>query len=376
MTGSPRPDSTMGAPGTDAQCGFVSRRYSRRQVLVALGVSGVGAVLAACGGDDDLSPGVTVVPEADGGPEAQADPPSLAQVGPDADAPASLAVAPLIWVEPREVLQGASFIVSVEAPGAGFASVAFNGQVLTMLREGSRFFTILGLDALTPLGPLPVIISVADAAGVPVVRRETIIDVRDSQWQTEVVELDDENRALLDSAIIKEDLDARDPVVRRETPERLWDDIFDPPAKGVITSGYGLLRSYNFREPTEYHSGLDFAGALGDPIVAPNTGIVAWAGHTRRRGNSLIVDHGGGVYSGFYHLSDSVVAPGEVVRMGDFIGRIGATGLSTGPHLHWEVTVHGITVNPVQWIRANDFPDPFEEFDPLTALPEVIQFAN
>ncbi len=367
----------MAVPRADDSGRFVSRRFSRRQVLSALSVAGAGAVLAACGNGDAGPPGVTVARDASAG---AAEPPatsqSSGQIGPDPDAPATIEAEPLIWVEPREVLQGASFVVSVDAPGAGFASVAFNGQVLTMLREGTRFFTILGLDALTPLGPLPVIISVADAAGSPILRRETIVDVQDAFWETEVVQLDAENRALLDPAILREDRDAREPVLRRETPERLWDDIFDPPSKGVITSGYGLLRSYNFREPSEYHTGLDFAGALGDPIVAPNTGVVAWAGRTQRRGISLIIDHGGGVYSGLYHMSESVVLPDEVVRPGDFVGRVGATGLSTGPHLHWEVTVHGVTVNPVQWIRANDFPNPLGEFDPLTALPAPIQFAG
>ena len=369
----------MAVPRADADGRFASRRFSRRQVLSALGVAGAGAVLVACGDGDAGPPGLTVTPDAAAAPgveEAPAGSQSSGQVGPDPDAPATMGAEPLIWVEPREVLQGASFVVSVDAPGAGFASVAFNGQVLTMLREGSRFFTILGLDALTPLGPLPVIISVADAAGSPVLRRETIIDVQDALWETEVVQLDDENRALLDPAILREDRDAREPVLRRATPERLWDDIFDPPSKGVITSGYGLLRSYNLREPSEYHAGLDFAGALGDPIVAPNTGVVAWAGRTQRRGISLIIDHGGGVYSGLYHMSESVVPPGEVVRTGDFVGRVGATGLSTGPHLHWEVSVHGVTVNPVQWIRANEFPNPLEEFDPLIALPAPIQFSG
>ena len=360
------------------------RRLSRRRFLGAVGGAGAGIVLAACGDDGSAGPAITVDPGDDAAAQAAA-----AASAQSADAAASGQagstvpetslepdVEPLLWVQPREVLQGSSFIVAADAPGAGFASVAFGGEILTMQREGSRFFAILGLDALTPIGPIPIIISVADGAGNPVLRRETIIDVQDAQWQTEVVQLDDENRALLDPAVLREDNETRAPFLRGHTSDRFWDDIFDPPAAGVITSGYGLLRSYNFRPPSEYHGGLDFAGDNGDTVIAPSGGIVLWGGQTQRRGNGLIIDHGAGVTSGFYHLSDFVVTPGQVVRAGDFIARMGATGLATGPHLHWEVAVQGVTVNPVQWIRALGFPSPSQEFDPLDALPAPVQFGG
>lgn len=354
----------------DAGRSLALRRFSRRKLLSALGVAGAGALLAACGdsGDAGQSGSVTVdAPVGEGEtPESAADAVDQSDAPPET---VGLESDPLIWVEPREVLQGASFLVAVDAPGAGFASIAFGGQILSMQREDSRFFAILGLDALTPVGPIPLIISVADGAGTPAVTRETLIDVQDAEWQTEVVELDEENRALLDPNVINQDVQTRAPFLRGRSAERFWSDIFDPPAAGVITSGYGLLRSYNFRPPTEYHGGLDFAGDTGDTIVAPSGGIVLWGGQTLRRGNGLILDHGGGVTSGYYHLSDFAVTPGQVVRPGDFIARMGATGLATGPHLHWEVVVHGTTVNPVQWIRVSDFPDPGQEFDPSAALP-------
>ena len=296
-------------------------------------------------------------------------PNSTVEVGPAPDAPATLESDPLIYVKPREVRQGYSFLVAVDAPGAGFASVAYNGQVFTLLREGDRLYTILPVDALTPPGPIPVVIAVADAQGRPAVERETLITVTDAFFPTEVVQLDSSNQALLDSEILREDLETRTPVVQRVTPERHWSGIFEPPAAGVITSGYGLLRSYNYAAPIEYHTGLDFAGENGAPILAPNAGVVAWVGQTRRRGNGIILDHGGGVYTGYYHLSEVLVKVGDVVSTGDALGRIGATGLATGPHLHWEVVVHGVTVDPVQWLRDREIPDPTATLDPATALP-------
>ena len=260
-----------------------------------------------------------------------------------------LETAPLIYVVPQEVAQGHAFLVAIDAPGAGFASVAYGGEIFTLLREGDRLFAILPVEALTSPGPVPLVISVADPDGRQAFRRETIITVTDSAWGTEVVQLDENNQALLDPAVIGEDVEIRQAVQRALTPERHWGGLFDAPAVGTITSNFGLLRSYNFQQPTEYHSGLDFAGDNGDPVLAPNAGVVAWVGRTQRRGNSLIVDHGGGVYSGYYHLSEVLVTEGTVVTTGDPLGRVGATGLATGPHLHWEIVVHGITVNPVQW---------------------------
>ncbi len=358
------------------------RRFSRRRLLGALGGAGAGLLLTACGGGEE-EPGVTVDAQDDAAPAGQATAPAQATAQADTtgeepedaagEASPGLEAEPLIWIEPRDVQQGATFIVAIDAPGAGFASVAFGGQILSMQREGPRFYTVLGIDALAPVGPIPLIISIADGAGDPVVRRETLIDVQDSQWQTEVVQLDEENRSLLDPAVIRRDAETRAPFLRSHSSDRFWHDIFDPPAAGVITSGYGLLRSYNFRPPSEYHDGVDFAGATGDTIVAPSGGIVLWGGQTQRRGNGLIVDHGAGVTSGYYHLSDFAVTPGQVVQPGQFLARMGATGLATGPHLHWEIVVHGVTVNPVQWIRVLGFPSPTQEFDPLDALPARLE---
>ena len=349
-------------------------QFPRRRFLSGALALGAGAFLVACGNGEEREAALAPAPAASTAAAAEPPPgaaptdPGRVSVGPAADAPATLQAEPRLYLRPTAVRQGSAFVVAADAPGAGFASVAFDGQVFTLLRENSRFFTILGVSALTPPGPLPLVISVADAGGTVAVARETILKVTDANWATEVVQLDADNRGLLDPAIIAEDVAVRGPVLRRVTPERHWDGLFEPPAIGVITSGFGVLRSYNSLPPTEFHSGLDFAGDNGDPVLAPNAGVIAWVGQTQRRGNGIIIDHGDGIYSGYYHLSEVFVAPATVVQTGDFIGRIGATGLATGPHLHWEIVVHSVPVDPVQWIRELDFPNPTGEFDPADAI--------
>ena len=366
------------------------RRAAARAALIGLVLLGGALVAAACGEKGAASPqspeeptSTAAVPAASAPSDEPAAateateeqippvpaPDSQAAVGPAPDAPAALESEPLIYVMPREVRQGYAFLVAVDAPGAGFASVAFNGQVFTLLREGDRLYTILPVDALTPPGPIPLIIAVADAQGRSAVERETLITVIDAAFPTEVVQLDSSNQALLDPEILREDQEARTPVMQGVTPERHWSGLFALPAAGVITSAYGLLRSYNYAAPSEYHTGLDFAGESGAPVLAPNAGVVAWVGQTRRRGNGIILDHGGGVYTGYYHLSEVLVKMGDIVGTGDALGRMGATGLATGPHVHWEVVVYGVTVDPAQWLRDLEIPDPTATFDPATALP-------
>ncbi len=316
---------------------------------------------------EGLAPASSAAPAGDGAPTTEPPPQAVVQLGPT-EPEAVLETDPLIYVVPHDVTQGYAFLVAVDAPGAGFASVAYDGEIFTLLREGDRLFAILPVEARTPPGPIPLVIAVADNAGRQALRRETTITVTEATVATEVIQLDESNQALLDPAVIGQDQEVRDAAQRALTPERHWSGLFDQPAAGVITSSFGLLRSYNFREPTEYHSGLDFAGDHGDPVLAPNAGVVAWVGRTQRRGNSVIVDHGGGVHSGYYHLSEVLVTEGTVVVTGDPLGSIGATGLATGPHLHWEIVVHGIPVNPAQWIRDQEIPDPEGALDPDFAI--------
>lgn len=116
----------------------------------------------------------------------------------------------------------------------------------------------------------------------------------------------------------------------------LWDGPFIWPLQGPIhiTSEYGLIREVNGRV-TGRHSGLDLAAPEGTPVRAANGGRVVLARDHLVTGNTVILDHGWGLFTSYLHLSAILVREGQVVRKGEVIGRVGATGLSTGPHLHW-----------------------------------------
>jgi murein DD-endopeptidase MepM/ murein hydrolase activator NlpD len=117
------------------------------------------------------------------------------------------------------------------------------------------------------------------------------------------------------------------------------------PTKGWITSGFGY-RVSPFTKKRELHRGIDIAGRQGTPIIAPADGRVRYAGPDRSLGNSVIVRHGYGVETLYGHLSEILVKSGEKVKRGARIGLMGSTGRSTGPHLHYQVNVSGVAVNP------------------------------
>lgn len=121
------------------------------------------------------------------------------------------------------------------------------------------------------------------------------------------------------------------------------------PVRGWITSTFGYRRS-PFTGLREIHEGLDVATQNGSPVVAPAAGIVITAGFHRGYGNMLEIDHGYGVTTRYGHNSKIMVTPGRKVKRGDVVALVGSTGRSTGPHLHYEVIVNGVPVNPYGYI--------------------------
>lgn len=131
-----------------------------------------------------------------------------------------------------------------------------------------------------------------------------------------------------------------------------WQAPFQLPINNYleISSTFGVRRSYNGGPYRSYHEGVDFAAYGGTPVLAPAAGTVVVAEFLYVRGGAVILDHGLGIYTGFYHLSSIAVAPGGVVTPGQIVGEVGTTGLSTGNHLHWDLLVDGIWVDAQAWL--------------------------
>jgi murein DD-endopeptidase MepM/ murein hydrolase activator NlpD len=134
------------------------------------------------------------------------------------------------------------------------------------------------------------------------------------------------------------------------SPQRYWDGEFILPVPGAPISEFGKRSVYN-GQPRSPHAGTDFSGATGTPIKAPNAGKVVLAANLYYSGNTVILDHGMGLYSYFGHMSAFSVHEGDQVRTGDLVGKVGATGLVTGPHLHWTVRLAGTRVDPLSLVQ-------------------------
>jgi murein DD-endopeptidase MepM/ murein hydrolase activator NlpD len=140
-------------------------------------------------------------------------------------------------------------------------------------------------------------------------------------------------------------------LFRTSSAERFWAPDAARPVEGVAVSGFGV-RSILNGLPRGPHNGLDLAAVTGTPVLAPTPGIVAFAREFYYSGNTVIVDHGHGLFSTMAHLSVIDVKEGERVSKGSLLGKVGATGRVTGPHLHWAVRLHGDRVDPLKLLEA------------------------
>jgi len=129
-----------------------------------------------------------------------------------------------------------------------------------------------------------------------------------------------------------------------------WDEPFLYPLDSKITSEYGTARVFN-GVLKSFHSGTDFRAKMKTPVKASNKGVVVISKNRYYAGGSVVIDHGGGVYSCYYHLNKIYKETGDVVKRGEIIGLSGKSGRVTGPHLHFGIVVYGKTVNPLKFIE-------------------------
>jgi murein DD-endopeptidase MepM/ murein hydrolase activator NlpD len=152
--------------------------------------------------------------------------------------------------------------------------------------------------------------------------------------------------SLTEARVERENEEARAVGRRAHSTPVLWTQPFLPPRSSRITSSFGSGRLFNGRLASS-HGGVDFAGQPGDSVRAANRGVVALVDNFFLAGNVVYIDHGAGVVTGYFHLTQALVAVGDTVQRGQEIGLVGATGRVTGPHLHWSARYGEHTVDPM-----------------------------
>lgn len=257
-------------------------------------------------------------------------------------------------VDPLPITQGETIQVKVTAA----QPVTLNGLLVDhplhfFPQEDGSQVALQGVHAMTEPGLYPLRIDVTLSDG-SVQSFEQMVLVASGNYLPETINGVD--ALTIDPAVTAPEDAWLLSLVTPVTPEKYWQGMFQLPVDSqyCVRSKYGNRRSYNSGALQSFHTGLDF-GICSDAnpfdIYAPADGVIVFTGLKTVRGNATIIDHGQGVYSGLYHQAEIHVAVGDHVTAGQLIGKIGATGRVTGKHLHWEVWVNGIQVNPTQWLN-------------------------
>lgn len=206
--------------------------------------------------------------------------------------------------------------------------------------------------AAVPLGTAPGIysmsVTVTEFSGA-VTPLTFNVQVNSGFYGTQYVTLPANKLELLTPGVEDNERSILERVTAPVTSERYFDGPMGLPAAASMFSAFGAQRSYNGGGFERFHTGSDFAGAPGTPVLAASTGRVVLADTLNIRGVAVVIDHGWGVYTIYAHMNDRYVSIGDFVQSGQAIGTIGSTGRATGAHLHWEVWVNGTPVDPMQW---------------------------
>jgi murein DD-endopeptidase MepM/ murein hydrolase activator NlpD len=141
-------------------------------------------------------------------------------------------------------------------------------------------------------------------------------------------------------------------ALKRFTPQALWQGKFIVPVNGHKSTPFGIRRYRNGKKQG-IHKGIDYSAPLGAPVMAANDGVVALTAEDfKLHGKTVVINHGQGVCTLYLHLSKILVQPGQKVKKGEVIAKVGSTGVATGPHLHYACYVGDIAVNPAWWESA------------------------
>ena len=265
-------------------------------------------------------------------------------------------------VSPLPIKQGGTTVIRVQVPDSVTVSGVLVDHPLHFFVNSesapqgySSQVALQGVHALLNPGPYPLRLEATLPDGSKQSFEQMVL-VTSGNYPREDLYVES---STIDPAVTKPEDEQILSLTANPNPEKYWSDVFSSPAvyPDCYTSRYGTRRTYygvNTNVEIEgFHTGLDFCGGDGLQITSPAPGKVVFAGPLIVRGNATVIDHGWGVYSGFWHQSKFEVHVGDTVEQGQVIGLVGGTGRVTGAHLHWEVWVNGVQVNPLDWLQQN-----------------------
>lgn len=256
-------------------------------------------------------------------------------------------------IEPLPLKQGSTQVIRALVKEGVTLSGLLVDKPLNFFPADGEQVALQGVHALLEPGVYPLLMEATHSDGIKQSFEQMVL-VTSGEYGSEELYVPPET---IDPAVTDPENQTILSIINPATPTQYWNGGFASPAvyPDQFTSLFGRHRVYRGTGTDlvveGFHTGLDFAGGEGLQIFAPAPGKVVFAAPLTVRGNATIIDHGRGVYSGFWHQSRISVNVGDIVETGQAIGFVGGTGRVTGAHLHWEVWVNGVQVDPLDWLN-------------------------
>jgi murein DD-endopeptidase MepM/ murein hydrolase activator NlpD len=258
---------------------------------------------------------------------------------------------PQLLLQPAQARPGDPVLITVRGPK--------EAPTGTLGERPLRFFAVpgghaalIGLPVEQVPGQLPLTVMVAGAPGAEPTRLTRTVDVVEPGWRTRTLKV--ANKFVKPppevEARLEADQAAFSTAFAQPFAEPLFDKAFVLPRKARVTAPYGDLRTFNGQKQSQ-HFGTDLSGGTGTPVSAANGGTVVMTRENYAAGNTVLLHHGAGLYTAYFHLSAIAVKEGERVKRGQLLGKVGNTGRVTGPHLHWGARVDDLWVDPATLLQ-------------------------
>jgi murein DD-endopeptidase MepM/ murein hydrolase activator NlpD len=254
-------------------------------------------------------------------------------------------------IDPYPIQQGFTSVIRfTTTPGQKFQFLIDNTVLPVFEYASGSYISFYSINALAQVGLKDAILQNISENGTSVSFSQNLL-ANETQYSTDpVIIVEPELIDPVNTLPEEEELFALGSII---TDRDLWDGSFSYPVDDAcIRSPYGSIRSYNNGPYDTFHTGIDFGTCASNlNIYAAGSGRVVFAGSWFVRGNSVVIDHGWGIFTGYWHQESIAVKVGDIVEEGQIIGTIGSTGRSTGAHLHLEMLVNDVQVDPMQWME-------------------------
>lgn len=259
----------------------------------------------------------------------------------------AVAAQPQIIISPHLIQQGKCFsIMVVSAEGIAKLETDFAGQRVRLYKNGDGYKGIIGVPPEQKPGKYKLTLKIT---GNRDVQSRVSIVVALTKFPSVSFWLKPERKKLLAKDLVADEWALVEKVLVVESQEQRWAGKFLLPVKFPVSMKFGTVENVNNQQRGQ-HRGMDLAAPFGTEVAAANNGRVVFAQVLKVFGGTMVIDYGQGIHSLYFHLSKFLAPVGTDVKKGEVVALSGNSGVSSGPHLHWGMSVHNLRVDPMQWV--------------------------